>query len=128
MQPTKKAADAYKSFSIGRDRITVDGHIFPNHAKAFAVDEVLEAFVGQFYSDKTPPFRLILTSHRLPNHSLVNEALSIQADNKVQISQPQRGTRKTLSKAPSRMPQIRLRASFRKRHPAQITRSYSRTI
>ena len=68
---------------------------FPNHAKAFAVDEVLEAFVGQFYSDKTPP-RLILISHKLPNHSLVNEALSIQADNKVEISKPQRGTRKTL--------------------------------
>ena len=59
------------------------------------MDEVLEAFVGQFYSDKTPP-RLILISHKLPNHSLVNEALSIQADNKVEISKPQRGTRKTL--------------------------------
>ena len=68
---------------------------FPNHAKAIAVDEVLEAFVGQFYSDKKPP-KLVLLSHRLPNQELVEEALTIRADRKVEVSRPQRGTRKTL--------------------------------
>ena len=68
---------------------------FPNHAKAIGVDEVLEAFVGQFYSDKKPP-KLVLISHKLPNQDLVQEALGIRADRKVEISRPQRGTRKTL--------------------------------
>lgn len=68
---------------------------FPNHAKAIGVDEVLEAFVGQFYSDKKPP-KLVLISHKLPNQDLVQEALGIRADRKVKISRPQRGTRKTL--------------------------------
>jgi len=68
---------------------------FPNHAKAIGVDEVLEAFVGQFYSDKKPP-KLLLISHKLPNQDLVQEALSIRADRRVEVSRPQRGTRKTL--------------------------------
>jgi len=68
---------------------------FPNHAKAIGVDEVLEAFVGQFYSDKKPP-KLVLISHKLPNQDLVEEALSIRADRRVEVSRPQRGTRKTL--------------------------------
>ena len=68
---------------------------FPNHAKAIGVDEVLEAFVGQFYSDKKPP-KLVLISHKLPNQDLVQEALSIRADRRVEVSRPQRGTRKTL--------------------------------
>ena len=68
---------------------------FPNHAKAIGVDEVLEAFVGQFYSDKKPP-KLVLISHKLPNQDLVQEAMGIRADRKVEISRPQRGTRKTL--------------------------------
>ena len=68
---------------------------FPNHAKGIGVDEVLEAFVGQFYFDKKPP-KLVLISHKLPNQDLVQEALGIRADRKVEISRPQRGTRKTL--------------------------------
>jgi len=68
---------------------------FPNHAKAIGVDEVLEAFVGQFYSDKKPP-KLVLISHKLPNQDLFEEALSIRADRRVEVSRPQRGTRKTL--------------------------------
>ena len=68
---------------------------FPNHAKTIPTDEVLEAFVGQFYSDKKPP-KLVLISHPLPNQALVGEALSIRADRKVEISKPQRGSRKSL--------------------------------
>ena len=56
---------------------------------------MLEAFVGQFYSDKKPP-KLVLISHKLPNQDLVQEALSIRADRRVEVSRPQRGTRKTL--------------------------------
>ena len=68
---------------------------FPNHARAIPVEEVLEAFVGQFYTDKTPP-RMVLVSHELPNRALVAEALSVRADRKVAVSRPQRGARRTL--------------------------------
>ena len=49
---------------------------FPNHARAINVDEVLEAFVGQFYSNKKPP-KLVLISHKLPNQELVKKALIV---------------------------------------------------
>tara|TARA_R110002072_G_scaffold35177_25_gene104421 strand:- start:603 stop:2489 length:1887 start_codon:yes stop_codon:yes gene_type:complete len=68
---------------------------FPNHACSIPAEEVLEAFIGQFYSDKKPP-KLLLVSHALPNQELVRQALSIRADRKVEISKPQRGARKSL--------------------------------
>jgi len=68
---------------------------FPNHAKTIPTEEVLEAFIGQFYSDKKPP-KLVLISHPLPNEALVRQALSIRADRKVEVSKPQRGSRKSL--------------------------------
>lgn len=68
---------------------------FPNHARSIPTEEVLEAFIGQFYSDKKPP-KLLLVSHTLPNQELVRQALSIRADRKVEISKPQRGARKSL--------------------------------
>ena len=68
---------------------------FPNHAKTIPADEVLEAFIGQFYADKKPP-KLVLISHALPNQELVRQALTIRGDRKVEISKPQRGSRKSL--------------------------------
>ena len=68
---------------------------FPNHARAINVGEVLEAFVGQFYSDKKPP-KLVLISHKLPNQELVKKALIVRADRNVEVSCPQRGTHRTL--------------------------------
>ena len=68
---------------------------FPNHARAINVNEVLEAFVGQFYSNKKPP-KLVLISHKLPNQELVKKALIVRADRNVEVSCPQRGTRRTL--------------------------------
>ncbi|CAN0292950.1 unnamed protein product [Discosporangium mesarthrocarpum] len=68
---------------------------FPNHARSIPAEDVLEAFIGQFYSDKKPP-KLLLVSHSLPNQELVRQALSIRADRKAEISRPQRGARKSL--------------------------------
>ena len=68
---------------------------FPNHARSVPVDEVLEAFVGQFYADKKPP-ALVLTSHDLPSQPLVREALSVRADRRVAVIRPQRGRRRKL--------------------------------
>jgi excinuclease ABC subunit C len=52
--------------------------------------EVLEAFVGQFYSSKEAPRQLIL-SHDIENADLVSAALSEAAGRKVEVIYPQRG-------------------------------------
>ena len=52
--------------------------------------EVLEAFVGQFYSSKEAPRQLIL-SHHIENADLVSAALSEAAGRKVELIYPQRG-------------------------------------
>jgi len=52
--------------------------------------EVLEAFVGQFYSSKEAPRQLIL-SHDIENADLVSAALSKEAGRKVELIYPQRG-------------------------------------
>lgn len=59
------------------------------------LSEVMEAFVGQFYSDREPP-RLVLLSHGLDNDDLMREALSEKAGRKVEVIVPQRGERAEL--------------------------------
>jgi len=66
---------------------------FPSHAKEDTAEEIIEAFVGQFYA-RTLPARLVLTSHVLPNHDLVEEALKVRAERKVEIRTPTRGEKK----------------------------------
>nr|WP_192964344.1 excinuclease ABC subunit UvrC [Phycobacter azelaicus] len=57
--------------------------------------EVMEAFLGQFYSNKEPPRQLIL-SDDIENADLMQEALSDKADHKVEILVPQRGEKTEL--------------------------------
>lgn len=57
--------------------------------------EIMEAFVGQFYSDRDPP-RLVLLSHGLDNEELMCSALSEKAGRKVEVVVPQRGERAEL--------------------------------
>jgi len=66
---------------------------FPTHAREDSPEEVLEAFIGQFYA-RTMPAKLILTSHRIPNRGLVEEALRVRADRKIEIRVPTRGEKK----------------------------------
>ncbi|MFQ1701046.1 excinuclease ABC subunit UvrC [Loktanella agnita] len=54
------------------------------------IAEVMEAFVGQFYSNREPP-RMLILSHGLDNEDLMAEALCEKADRKVDIVVPQRG-------------------------------------
>jgi len=69
---------------------------FPRAEKSFTPEEVLAAFVAQFYNDKPPP-RLILLSHALEESALIAEALSIKAGFKVEVTAPQRGEKKELT-------------------------------
>ena len=57
--------------------------------------EVLEAFISQFYEDRSPP-KLVLVSQPLTETELIEEALSSRAGFKVTIQQPQRGEKKDL--------------------------------
>ena len=68
-----------------------------NHADTDAGRDgaVIAAFISQFYDERLAP-KLILVS-ALPNEAgLLSEALSMSAGQKVEISQPKRGTRRKL--------------------------------
>src|SRR6476646_3407789 len=68
---------------------------FPKADRAIASDEVLSAFLAQFYDDKPSP-RLILVSHEFGERALLAEALSAKSGRKVEVSKPNRGERKEL--------------------------------
>jgi excinuclease ABC subunit C len=57
--------------------------------------EVLEAFIGQFYENRTPA-RLVLVSHDLAEPDVMAEALSTRAGRRVYIEQPKRGEKRDL--------------------------------
>lgn len=63
---------------------------YPRISADHSHSEVLEAFVGQFYSSKEAPRQLIL-SHDIENADLVSAALSEAAGRKVELIYPQRG-------------------------------------
>ena len=68
---------------------------FPAHARSDAVEDVLSAFIGQFYTDKPPP-RLVLTSHDIEGRDLVERALGVRADRRVDVRAPRRGAKRQL--------------------------------
>jgi excinuclease ABC subunit C len=57
--------------------------------------EVLEAFIGQFYENRTPA-RLVLISHDLAEPEVMEEALSTRAGRRVYIEHPKRGEKRDL--------------------------------
>lgn len=65
---------------------------YPRVSADMSHDEVLEAFMGQFYSTKDPARQIIL-SHGIENADLMHELLSKKLGRKVQVSVPQRGER-----------------------------------
>ena len=68
---------------------------FPKADAAMPAEEVLGAFLAQFYDDKPCP-RQILVCHSFEEQALLAEALSIRARHKVTISKPQRGEKRDL--------------------------------
>jgi excinuclease ABC subunit C len=67
---------------------------FPSHDRQLGVEEVLTAFVGQFYDNRPKP-PLVLLSHQLVEQDLVAEALSLRGG-RVSLAMPQRGDKKRL--------------------------------
>ncbi|MSO64829.1 MAG: excinuclease ABC subunit UvrC [Alphaproteobacteria bacterium] len=68
---------------------------FPAHTQNADAEEILGAFIGQFYAARQPP-RLILMSHPLDRIDLIEEALAIRAGNRVKVEHPQRGAKADL--------------------------------
>src|SRR6185312_13806666 len=67
---------------------------FPSHDRQLGVEDVLTAFVGQFYDNRPRPAQILL-SHKLVDQELVAEALSL-AGPRVAFAVPQRGDKKRL--------------------------------
>ena len=68
---------------------------FPRAGANISEEEILAAFLTQFYGGKTPS-RLILTSHEVEDAPLISEALSVSLGRKVTIGRPQRGEKRQL--------------------------------
>jgi len=68
---------------------------YPRTGDGAGEGEVLQAFIGQFYSARIPP-RLLLLSHPIEDADLMTEALSGKADRKVRLAVPLRGEKAEL--------------------------------
>ncbi|MBT5429242.1 MAG: excinuclease ABC subunit UvrC [Rhodospirillaceae bacterium] len=68
---------------------------YPSHPSDANTGEILEAFIGQFYTNKEPP-RLILLSESVPEQTLLVNALSNKKGKKVRIEIPDRGEKKKI--------------------------------
>ena len=67
---------------------------FPSHDRQLTVEEVLTSFVGQFYDNRGKP-PLVVLSHQLVEHELVEEALSLRGA-RVTLAVPRRGEKRKL--------------------------------
>ncbi|GER08085.1 UvrABC system protein C [Iodidimonas muriae] len=68
---------------------------FPRHAKDDQLDDVLSAFLAQFYVNKPPP-RQILLNETPANMPLLAQALSVAAEHMITLHLPQRGAKRDL--------------------------------
>ena len=67
----------------------------PKADPALTDTEVLEAFMGQFYEDRTPP-KLVLLSHEPADRAVLEEALTSRLGARVYVEVPQRGEKRDL--------------------------------
>lgn len=77
-------------FFIRGGRNNGNRSVFPATSAEDTPEEVMAAFLAQFYDDKPPP-ALILLNQEAAEQSLLEEALSLQAGRKVYLQVPQRG-------------------------------------
>lgn len=66
---------------------------FPRHSADDALEDVMGAFMAQFYENKPVP-KQIMVSHVPPDKALLEEAFTSKADVKVEITKPSRGGRR----------------------------------
>ena len=68
---------------------------YPSHVHDADAAELLDAFLGQFYAERTPP-KLVLLSDAPASQDLLAEALAVRAGRKVTLLRPQRGEKRQL--------------------------------
>ncbi len=68
---------------------------FPRHSKDLPAEDVLDAFLAQYYVNKPIP-KEIFVNVDLPNRELLCTALSARSSRSISISHPQRGEKKML--------------------------------
>ncbi|HXW25853.1 MAG TPA: excinuclease ABC subunit UvrC [Xanthobacteraceae bacterium] len=68
---------------------------FPRADRSLGPQDVLGAFLAQFYDDKPCP-RLVLVSHDVTDRALIAEALGVKSGRRVEIVVPRRGEKKEL--------------------------------
>jgi excinuclease ABC subunit C len=68
---------------------------FPRHEQGAEAPEVLESFIAQFYDDKPAP-GLILVNVEMEEGPLLEEALSLKAERRVEVCVPLRGEKREI--------------------------------
>jgi excinuclease ABC subunit C len=68
---------------------------FPKHDRGVEIPEILDSFLAQFYDEREPP-KLVIVSHDVPGRELLEQALSVKAERKVEVLVPQRGEKREL--------------------------------
>lgn len=68
---------------------------YPRHEKDQTLEEVMSAFLVQFY-DKRPAPKLVLVNEMPDQADLIAEALEMKAGRKVEIRKPERGNKREL--------------------------------
>lgn len=68
---------------------------FPRHGAEETPADILAAFIAQFYDEREPP-KLILVNLEPADAELLEQALCVRADRKVEIRQPERGEKREI--------------------------------
>ncbi|HMK89384.1 MAG TPA: excinuclease ABC subunit UvrC [Methylocystis sp.] len=68
---------------------------FPRADPSLSEEEVLSAFLAQFYGEH-PAARLVLLSHEIEDRALLADALYVRAKRRVEVLTPQRGEKREL--------------------------------
>ncbi|MEZ5961184.1 MAG: excinuclease ABC subunit UvrC [Hyphomonadaceae bacterium] len=71
---------------------------FPRHGGEETPEDILGAFIAQFYDDREPP-KLILSNVEATDRELLEEALCVRAECKVEIRKPERGEKREIVEA-----------------------------
>jgi len=71
---------------------------FPRHGGEEQPEEILAAFIAQFYDAREPP-KLILSNIEPCDRDLLEEALCVRAECKVEIRKPERGEKREIVEA-----------------------------
>jgi excinuclease ABC subunit C len=71
---------------------------FPRHNAEETAPDILAAFIAQFYEGRDPP-KLVLVNVEPTDQALIEEALCLRAECKVEIRKPERGEKREIVEA-----------------------------